>query len=682
MADKKSKKKNPAAHQAARPAALPPSPFVIENVRPAVDGGRYPVKREAGETLAVTATVFKEGHDAVVVLLKYREKYGDKTWRETEMTCVNPGLDVWQGKFLLEKNTRYEYTVEAYTDFYRSWLKDTLKKFDAGQDVASELLEGRHFLETEQKRLPKSDYLERVLAGLKSARNQGDQLKIFSEDRLLEFTKTCSERTDASVLEPPLEVIADRVQARFAAWYEMFPRSQGKTAGKSGTFKDAEARLKDIQAMGFDVLYLPPIHPIGVSHRKGPNNSLKAGPDDPGSPWAIGNAHGGHFAVEPGLGTLADFEKFEKACRAHGIEIALDFAINCSPDHPYVKEHEEWFFKRPDGSIKYAENPPKKYEDIYPLNFYAADGHWRPLWEEMKKILDFWIGKGVRIFRVDNPHTKPVFFWKWLIEDIQREHPDVLFLAEAFTRPPMMKMLAKAGFSQSYTYFTWRQFKQELTDYHTELTQSEMKDYFRGNLFANTPDILPLILQEGGRPAFKSRFVLAATLSSVYGIYSGFELCENKALPGKEEYADSEKYEFKARDWDKPGNIKDLIAKVNRIRRENPALQHYKNLRFYRTDNDNVLFYGKATDDKKNVVLVAVNLDPYRAQETTLHIPIAEFGIKPDETYQLQNLLAGDRLLCKGDKIIVRLDPKDEPAHIYQLNRWMKREQDFDYFGM
>jgi starch synthase (maltosyl-transferring) len=521
-------------------------------------------------------------------------------------------------------------------------------------------------------------------AGVKSTgrKSHDELLKIFSDSLLCDLVERNSAREDLTEFAPALEIIVDRVRARYAAWYEIFPRSQGRVPGKSGTFGDCIARLPEIKEMGFDVVYLTPIHPIGVTKRKGPNNSLTASPGDPGSPYAIGNATGGHMNVEPGLGAIEDFRQFERACRDIGMELAMDFAINCSPDHPYVLQHPDWFFKRPDGSIKYAENPPKKYEDIYPLNFYAPDGAWKSLWVEMRDIIMFWVQQGVKIFRVDNPHTKPVPFWRWLIEDIHRAHPDVIFLAEAFTRPPMMRALAKAGFTQSYTYFTWRNFKGELTEYFTELTQSHSNEYMRGNLFANTPDILPKMLQEDGRAAFKMRLVLAATLSSVYGIYSGFELCENSALDGKEEYLNSEKYEFVVWDWDRPGNIKDFIASINKIRRENPALHLYKNLRFYHADDENVLFYGKATADGKNIVLVAVNLDPFGTHDSILHIPIEDFGIKPDENYELHNLITGQRSLMTGDRFHVSLNPDIEPAYLFRLERWGEKEEKFDYFGM
>ena len=660
------------------------SPIVITKIQPSIDGGLYPVKREQGDPMVVHATVFRDGHSTIVVYLKYREKYGKENWTKTEMTLVNPGLDMWEATFVPGKNTRYLYTVEAHTDTYQSWLKDTEKKLRAGENVESDLIEGTKLLSQAVSEATQTvrEELDNFLARIKKADSREGQMRIFSEQSLLLLMKEHGDKSDLITHAPALEVIVDRVAARYAAWYEIFPRSQGTVPGKSATFEDCKRRLQEIKSMGFDVVYFPPIHPIGVTKRKGPNNSLVAGPNDPGSPYAIGSKEGGHMAVEPKLGTIEDFVDFERTCRSFGLEIALDFAINCSPDHPYVTEHPEWFFKRPDGTIKYAENPPKKYEDIYPLNFNAPGDAWKTLWEEMKTILLFWIKKGVRIFRVDNPHTKPVPFWHWLIEEIQRYYPDVIFLAEAFTRPPMMHALAKVGFTQSYTYFTWRNFKQELIAYLTELTQTEVSECFRGNFFANTPDILPQFLQEGGRSAFRIRFVLASTLSSVYGIYSGFDLCENKAVPGKEEYLNSEKYEYKVWDWNRPGNIKDYISKINRIRRENPALHLYKNLRFYPSGDDNILFYGKATDDRSNIVFVAVNLDPFKAHEAVIYIPIREFGITQTETYELHNLITGERLLCKGEQNTVSLDPAVESAHIYRLEKWIHKEQDFDYYAM
>ncbi len=460
-------------------------------------------------------------------------------------------------------------------------------------------------------------------------------------------------------------VYFQRPQARFATWYEMWPRSQGKIEGKSATFKDMGARLPEIKKMGFDTLYLAPIYPIGHTNKKGPNNSLIAGPNDPGSPFSIGNEFGGHKAVNPELGTLSDFNKFVKKANQIEIEVVLDIALTCSPDHPYVKDHPEWFFYNDDGSIKYAENPPKKYQDIYPFNFYPENKE--EMWNEMKSIFLFWIEQGVKTFRVDNPHTKPVEFWEWLIKEIQAEYPETIFLAEAFTEPTMMKFLAKIGFTQSYTYFTWRNTKEELTEYLTELTQSEMKYYFRGNLFTNTPDILMLILQKGGKPAFKLRIVLASTLSSIYGIYNGFELCENKVIPGTEEYMNSEKYQYKVWDWDRPGNIKDYITKLNRIRRENSALHYYRNLKFYDSSDENVIFYGKTSYDKKNSVFVAVNLDPFNTHKSILRLPINQFRISENEEYDIEELLTGKGFKWKGSENEVELNPNDEPAMIFKI---------------
>lgn len=649
---------------------------VIENVYPELDCGRYAVKREVGETFEVWADIFKEGHDVIAARLKYR-KANESQWHETPMRFYDN--DRWTGSFKLEENTRYVYTIEAFKDEFESWRQELEKKVAAGQDVLSELLEGEALIRATAARAPQPDEA-RLLAlaqAIHDAPDQDQKVRLALGDELRALMTLYPDRSMATVYDRELEVFADRERARFAAWYEMFHRSQGKVLGKSATFDDCIERLPEIRRMGFDVVYLPPIHPIGHTNRKGPNNTLVAGPNDPGSPYAIGSEEGGHMAVHPDLGTLEDFDRFVERARELGMEVALDFAIQASPDHPYVKEHPEWFLKRPDGSIKYAENPPKKYEDIYPLNFANPDREalWA-LWQEMKRILLFWIGHGVRIFRVDNPHTKPVYFWQWLIREIQDEHPDVIFLAEAFTRPKMLKMLAKVGFTQSYTYFTWRNFKGELTDYFCELTQSEAREYLRGNLFTNTPDILPPILQQGGRPAFKMRLALAATLSSLYGIYNGFELCEATAIPGREEYLHSEKYEYKVWDWNRPGNIKDYITRINEIRQANPALHLYKNLRFYQADDDNIIFYGKMTPDRSNIVLVAVNLDPFQPHEAVLHVPIWEFGVAPDEQYVVHEMITDTKLLWKGSEQRVRLDPHDEPAAIYAISRWGYKNYD------
>ncbi|MBV8816075.1 MAG: alpha-1,4-glucan--maltose-1-phosphate maltosyltransferase, partial [Verrucomicrobia bacterium] len=480
------------------------------------------------------------------------------------------------------------------------------------------------------------------------------------------------DRSLSTEFSPYQKVIVDRPEALFAAWYEFFPRSAQGLGERGSKFRDCLPRVDDAKAMGFDVVYFPPIHPIGFTKRKGKNNSVTAEANDPGVPYAIGSQLGGHKAVEPELGTLEDFDWLVKEIRARGMEVALDFAINCSPDHPYVKEHPEWFYHRPDGTIKYAENPPKKYEDVYPLNFHNPN--WRELWEEMRSIILFWIEHGVRIFRVDNPHTKPVAFWEWLISEIRAEYPDVIFLSEAFTRPKMMKVLAKCGFTQSYTYFTWRSTKYELTEYLTELTQTEMKYYFRGNFFTNTPDILPFFLQTGGRPAFLIRAILATTLTTVYGIYSGFELCENVPIPGREEYLNSEKYQFKERDWDAPGNIKAYLTQLNRIRKENRALQIYENLEFNTVENDQILFYSKATPSLDNIILVAVSLDPFNTQSGFAYVPIDRFGIGENDIYQVEDLLTGERFIWRSRRNFVMLDPNSRPAHIFRVRRQIGKD--------
>ncbi|MFO0698229.1 MAG: alpha-1,4-glucan--maltose-1-phosphate maltosyltransferase [Nitrospira sp.] len=651
--------------------------IVIERVDPELDGGRHPVKREVGDRLRVSADIFKEGHDVLTAVLRYRTIH-ETAWREATMEHVDN--DRWAGYFDLQENVRYLYTIGAYVNEYESWRGEVVAKSEAGECVLSELLEGRALVERAANLAqdPDKTRLEDFLRRWRSSDAQELQLTVALNEELSELVGRQQDRKAWTLYDRELEVVVDRVRARYGAWYELFPRSQGTIPGRSATFEDCEQRLPAIQSMGFDVVYLTPIHPIGHTNRKGKNNSLTLVPGDPGSPYAIGNELGGHDAVEPGLGTIEDFDRFQEAARSLGMEVALDFAINCSPDHPYVKTHPEWFAHRPDGTIKYAENPPKKYQDIYNVDFYCKD--WPVLWNEMKRVILFWVDHGVKIFRVDNPHTKPVAFWGWLIREVQDHHPDVIFLSEAFTRPKMMKVLAKAGFTQSYTYFTWRNFKQELTDYMVELSKSEMKEYFRPNFFTNTPDILPEILQHGGCPAFKFRLVLAATLSPSYGIYSGYELCENRALPGKEEYLDSEKYEFKLWDWDRSGNLRDYVTTINRIRRENPALHELENLEFYEANNEYVLVYGKSTLDRRNILLVAVNLNPFQAQEAQLQIPIGSFGIKPDETYQLHNLITNQRDLVKGKTYLLRLDPQVEPAAIYAVRRWTHREQEFDYF--
>ena len=579
--------------------------------------------------------------------------------------------DRWRGAFTLYQSTIYEYTIEAWADTFRGWQREFAAKFEAGvSELTAEILEGAALLQAAAQRAKAGADAARLREFSELLRTSDNaQVNAIAQSGELEvLMATYPDRSAATQYAPPGQVFVDRPAAQIGAWYEFFPRSaEGRNRGSR--FRDCLPRIDDAKAMGFDVIYFPPIHPIGHTNRKGRNNAVRCKPGDPGVPWAIGSEAGGHKAVEPALGTLQDFDWLQEEVRSRGMEIALDFAINCSPDHPYVREHPEWFYQRPDGSIKYAENPPKKYEDIYPLNFRCEN--WPELWAEMVSIVLFWAKRGVRIFRVDNPHTKPVAFWEYLIAEVRDRYPDVIFLSEAFTKPKMMKALAKAGFTQSYTYFTWRNSKRELTEYLTELTQTEMREYYRGNLWPNTPDILPFVLQDGGRPAFIIRITLAATMSSVYGIYSGYELCENEALPGREEYLDSEKYQFKKRDWDAPGNIKDWITRLNQIRRENRALQLYDNLRFYPAENEAILFYGKMTPARDNIILVVVNLDPHRKQHSFVDVPIEEFGSMEGDSYQVHDLLSDARYVWHGRRNYVELDPEIQPAHVFRVRRWV-----------
>ncbi len=643
---------------------------VIENVSPVVDKGRLPLKRVVGEELTVEADVFKDGHDITAAVLKWRPVGAKNPWLETPMQfLVN---DRWRANCRFLANGPHEFTIEAWQDTFLSWQHEFDKKYQAGiTDLATEIEEGALLLDSASgraKKLPADAHRLRDLAAIIRAGVPGEVDRLAHDRELIVLMETYADRTVSTEMSPAVPVYVDRPGARFAAWYEFFPRCAEGKADSTSTFRDCLDRIDDAAAMGFDVIYFPPIHPIGFTKRKGRNNSVTSEPGEPGSPYAIGGPAGGHKMVEPTLGTLKDFDWLVKKVRAKGMEIALDFAINCSPDHPYVRDHPDWFYQRPDGSIKYAENPPKRYEDIYPLNFHCAD--WQSLWEEMKSIILFWCARGVRIFRVDNPHTKPVAFWGWLIEGVQSEYPDAIFLSEAFTKPKMMKALAKAGFTQSYSYFTWRNTKAELIEYFTELTQTEMKDYYRANLFPNTPDILPFFLQHGGRPAFMIRATLAATLSSVYGISSGFELCENAALPGREEYDDSEKYQFKGRDWNAPGNIKEHITALNRIRHENRALHFYDNLRFLPSDNDQILWYMKTTPAMDNIVLIAVNVDPYNAHDGHVEVPFEEFGfLERGDVYTMRDLLTGERFDWRGRRNYVALDPHSRPAHVFRVER-------------
>jgi starch synthase (maltosyl-transferring) len=633
-------------------------PICIENLTPCVDGGRFPAKRIVGDTCVVEADIFRDGADVLRAQLRWHRERETAVYSAPMTPLSN---DRWRGEFPLAEPATYFFTIEAWTDPFASWLSALRRWVEGNEDVTSEIQAGLRLLRDTLEKAPGDDQapLRAAVERLEAAGADGDAaLAVVSQPEVLALMERLGPRTDPVTRRLELAVQADRPLAACGAWYEMFPRSQGTVPGQAATLRDAEARLPAIRDLGFDVVYLPPVHPIGTTHRKGRDNALLAGPDDPGSPWAIGGPAGGHMAVEPALGTLADFDRFVEVARRLGLEVALDFAIQCSPDHPWVREHPEWFYHRPDGSIQYAENPPKRYQDVYPLNFQCADA--KALWAEMLRVLEFWIDHGVKIFRVDNPHTKPFPFWQWLIAQVRRRNPEVIFLGEAFTRPKIMKTLAKLGFTQSYTYFTWRNTKAELTEYLTELSQTEMKDYLRPNFFTNTPDILHEFLQRGGRPAFAMRLILAATLSPSYGIYSGFELCENEAVPDTEEYLHSEKYEIKVRDWNRPGNLNELIARVNHIRKENPAL--------WRLDNGQVLFYAKRSADRSNVLLIAVNLDPLHAQESMVTVPLWEIGIRTGETYEVEDLLTGNRYTW-GGRNFVRLAPDALPAHILRVER-------------
>ncbi|MCP5541849.1 MAG: alpha-1,4-glucan--maltose-1-phosphate maltosyltransferase [Akkermansiaceae bacterium] len=642
---------------------------VVSNVTPRVEGGRYATKRVTGEKLRVEADLFKDGHDQLAAVLKWRKK-GAREWNETPMT---PGEnDRWHAEIAVDEIGEYRYTVEAWGDDFHSWLHDFERRLTGDQEnFETEIEEGRVILNRAADRAARArahedaEAIDSLAAALMRTKPK-DVPATFGDPLVVELLDRHPNRALSTQLDPALPLRVDRPEARFSAWYEFFPRSAEGRGDRHSTFRDCLPRIEDAREMGFDVVYFPPVHPIGVTFRKGKNNAVTCEPGDHGSPWAIGGPAGGHREVEPLLGTLKDFEWLVAESRKRGVEIALDFAINCSPDHPYVEEHPEWFFRRPDGTIKYAENPPKKYQDIYPINFHCDE--WTELWEELLAVVRFWIARGVRIFRVDNPHTKPVAFWEWLIGEIQRTDPDVLFLAEAFTRPKMMRMLGKIGFTQSYTYFTWRVTKHELTEYATELTRGGMRDYYRANFWPNTPDILPYHLQHAPPAAFKLRAVLAATLSTSWGIYSGYELCENDPLPGREEYNDSEKYQLKARDWDQPGNIKAFIGRLNAIRREQPALREYANLAFFSSENDHVIAYYKWTDDRSNVVVVVVNLDPHQRQESTLHLPLEALGLRHGEPFAVEDLLYGEIYHWNGADNYVALDPRSKPAHIFRLH--------------
>jgi starch synthase (maltosyl-transferring) len=639
---------------------------VIENVSPQIDCGRFPIKRVVGETVVVEAAVFADGHDRIICQVLYSHE-GDKEWQSSPMMAL--GNDRWRGVFSVQKAGRYEYTIEGWIDRFSTWRDGLAKRIAAGQDVNIDLLVGAELIDDAGARAKGEDaaLLRQRARRICEEKDMEIAASVALDQELFRAVQRYPERQFATRRQTPLAVVVDREKAGFSTWYEVFPRSCSSHAGRHGTLRDCEGWLPYVASMGFDVVYLPPVHPIGHAFRKGKNNSVVAEPGDVGSPWAIGSQEGGHTSIHPGLGTLQDFRHFVSQATEHGLEVALDIAFQCTPDHPYVKQHPQWFRKRPDGTIQYAENPPKKYHDIYPLDFETED--WQALWNELKNIFQFWIDQGVRIFRVDNPHTKPFSFWEWVIGEIKNDHGDVLFLAEAFTRPHVMYRLAKLGFSQSYTYFTWRNTKQELTDYFTELTQGEVREYFRPNVWPNTPDILPEFLQAGGRPGFIIRLILAATLGASYGIYGpAFELCENTPVQaGSEEYLNSEKYELKLRDLHSAWSLKDIISRINRIRKENAALQSNHNLRFHDTDNPMLICYSKTTDDLSNVIVVIVNLDSSDRQTGWVNLDLTALGLKAEREFQVHDLLGEGRYLWQGSRNYVELTPESLPAHILRI---------------
>jgi starch synthase (maltosyl-transferring) len=657
-----------------------PKRVIIERVSPEIDAGRFAIKRVVGEKIVVEADIFADGHDLLSGVVKFRHE-SEREWSEAPLeTLLN---DRWRAEFRVFKLGFYHYTIEAWVDHFRSWRRDLEKRTEAGQNVSVEMLMGAEMVERAAGRATPLD--RRRLRELAAELAGGDETVSPAERALTrelsELMARYSDRRISTTYERELRVFVDPVRARFSAWYEMFPRSTAAAPGRHGTFKDCERHLARIAEMGFDVFYLPPIHPVGRTFRKGKNNHPEARPDEPGSPWGIGSEEGGHKTIHPELGTLEDFRHLVTQAREKfGIEIALDIAFQCSPDHPYVKEHPDWFTRRPDGTIQYAENPPKKYQDIYPLNFESPD--WKAMWRELKSVFDFWIEQGVRIYRVDNPHTKALPFWEWAIGELKRDHPDLILLSEAFTRPKVMYYLAKIGFNQSYNYFPWRNTKDELAEYLTELTRTDVREFFRPNLWPNTPDILTQFLQYGGRPAFMARLILAATLGASYGIYGpSFELCEN--IPrhaGSEEYLNSEKYEIRHWNLDAPGNLAGLISKVNRIRKENPALQSNERLHFHPTDNGEILAYSKSSEDGENVILVTVNLDSHHTQSGWVDLNLETLGINPAETFQAHDLLTGARYLWHGPRNYVEMNPHFVPAHIFRLRRRARTEQDFDYY--
>ncbi len=640
---------------------------VIENFYPCIEGGRHPIKRIVHEPLDLWCDIFTDGHVVMSARLKWR-LIGTRRWFESVMTPLEN--DRWQGQCSFEALGRWEYAVEAWADSFRGWKKTFVIRVKAGDpDVPVEAQEGARLLREGGQRARSAGATESAVqieevAELLTKLPPEALLDLLQSDYLQALMDTYADRSLSTTSES-LRVIVERPRARFSSWYEFFPRGAEGRSDKHSTFRDCLPRLDDAKAMGFDTIYFPPIHPIGITARKGKNNTLIAYDGDVGSPWAIGGPAGGHREIEPQLGTMDDFVWLVGEAKARGLEIALDFAINCSPDHPYVKDHPDWFYQRPDGSIRYAENPPKKYQDIYPINFHCAD--WKNLWRELIDVVLFWVDKGVKIFRVDNPHTKPVSFWEELISTVHRKDPEIIFLAEAFTKPKMMQVLGKIGFTQSYTYFTWREDKAGLTEYAKELMQGDMRFYYRGNFWPNTPDIHPFYLQNAPASLFKLRAALAATLSSTWGMYAGYELCENKPLPGKEEYLDSEKFELKARDYNAPGNIKGFIGRLNSIRRDHPALHLYDNLSFHTADNDQVICYSKITPDNSSRILCVISLDGHHPVSTMVHLDLAALGLEAGKSFRVIDLMYGSIYTWHGADNFVSLNPSATALHIFKV---------------
>jgi len=656
-----------------------PSRLIIEDVRPEIDSGRFPIKRVVGDEVVVEATAYADGHDVVRCQLLHRSAE-EEAWQATEMEAL--GSDRWRASFRVLAIGWYVYTVRAWVDPFTTWKHDLEKRVLAGQNVIVELRVGAALVSAAADRAP-SQYKAalRAQASTIAGDDVDHAIRAALSSSIDHLVDQAGPGNETRAYPRELRVWVDRVRARFSAWYELFPRSCSDTPGQHGTFTDLIKRLPYIAGMGFDVLYLPPIHPIGHAHRRGPDNTPSRLPSDPGSPWAIGSEAGGHLAINPRLGTIEQFRRLLAAARAQGLEVALDVAFQCSPDHPYVREHPDWFRQRPDGSIRHAENPPKKYEDIVPFDFDCED--WRGLWSELLGVVLYWAREGIRIFRIDNPHTKPIRFWEWLIDEVRSAHPETLFLSEAFTRPSVMYQLAKVGFTQSYTYFTWRNTSREIEDYFRELTGTDVAEYLRPNLWPNTPDILPAYLQFGGPAAFKARLILAATLGANYGIYGpAFELCVAEAREAdSEEYAHSEKYEVRAWDLDADVSLRELITLVNTIRREYPALQTNEGLRFHTTGNDQLICYSKGGRDSDTAIVTVVNLDPHNTQSGWIHLAPADVGVVEGDMFQVHDLLSGARYLWHGDDHYVELDPHAMPAHILAVRKKVRRERDFDYYA-